>query len=171
MRRNDRNQSMKAGRDGSLIFLGRQTTADVSRLNQTRPDPASTDRSRRQHSKRNRSEQERTSLTKTEHVYRPCYRGNGHITRVRSAWVTPGPIVSPVLLLWRSEGGPVESWEMKKLYSKTPPICHQPSPAGVLLVAYVNCKTKNKSKTKASPSPVGQHSLRQKRLFHPNGQF
>lgn len=161
---------MKAGRDGSFIFLGRQTTADFSRLDQTRPDPASTDRSRRQHSKRNRSEQERTSLTKTEHVYRPCYRGNGHITRVQSAWVTPGPIASPVLLLWRSKGGPVESWETKKLYSKTPPTCHQPSPAGVLLVAYVICK-KKKAKPKRALLPLVSTALGRKGCFHPNGQF
>lgn len=95
------------------------------------------------------------SPDRTEPTLTRCCHGNSPVD-TRFGPLSTGPTIS----LLREEGRPGESWERRKLYS-------EPRPS----VARHHLIGKKKSKRKASPSPIGQHSLRRRGRFTPLVSF
>lgn len=170
----DRNQSMKAGRNGPLYFSWATNNSGLSWPDQTGPDPASPDQTRREHSKWNGPDWTEPVWRKqqtngSEYAY--FVKQQHQCGPVRFGQVGPGPIISPLPFLRRSEGtegGAIESGEIKKLIG---PQTVKPHPLVVTCWHPIGCLHHSQKTERALLPLVTTASGRKGCFFPPIGQF
>lgn len=103
------------------------------------------------------------------------YHGNSHYGPIRSGQMRPDPIIPPLSTLTSFlrgvNGGSTESGGNKdadwSTHSKIPPAAHLPVASYWLPTSIKKGRKKKKKKPRASPSPIGHHSLGGKGCFPP----